>query len=172
VSEGEAMKKFFIFILVSLMGAAVWAAKPNSFGGDDDLFPWPWGTECPFPWQDIKGTYLVRSAKPAPHSGHFLKVSVDQKNDSIEFLNITEYDENGQLYAKGKGYAQQNERIVKGLLYQAASGTSFTVMVRSYAENKSPQCLGDLVTAVTFCPLRGKKCTSETSYLLQPVDQN
>ncbi len=139
-------------------------------GGDgDDLFPWPWGSECPFPWQEIRGQYVVRSQKPGPYSGHYLTISVSQKDSSdIEFLDIKEFDRNGALYASGQGFAQVNDRIVKGLLTNEDSGRTFTVMVRTYVKDKHSACTGkNLVTAITFCPLRGKKCQSQPNYLLE-----
>jgi hypothetical protein len=162
------MKKFILILLASLIGASVWAGSAKSFDGDDDLFPWPWGSECPFPWQKIQGTYVVKALKTGAHAGHILKVSAQEKKDQsgIQFLSIEEYGREG-FYASGQGYAQENERIVKGILKEENNDKSYTVMVRSYAKEQHGNCNSGLVTAITFCPLRGKKCMTDSNYILE-----
>jgi hypothetical protein len=180
---GNKLTKLLGFILCIALGSSfAYAAdihmsslgrhnsSTSAGGGGDDLFPWPWGSECPFPWQEIQGRYVVRAQKAGgTYNGHFLDITVSDKEDSnLEFLSITEYDRNGVVYASGQGYAQATDRVVKGLLVNEASNREFTVMIRTYVREKSSVCSGaNLVTAVTFCPLRGKKCQGETNYLLE-----
>jgi hypothetical protein len=153
--------------VASIVRASSMKSLPD--GGGDDLFPWPWGSECPFPWQEIKGRYMVKSLGRGVLSGHMLEISVVQKDGSdLEFLEIQEFDRAGNLYAKGEGYAQPNERVVKGILNNERTERSSLVMIRTYVKDQKSECSArNLVTAVTFCPLRGRKCQSEPNYLLE-----
>lgn len=176
------MSKFLYVLIFAMVGVGLGASAANSggdrkvgterFGGGDgdDLFPWPWGTECPFPWQDIDGEYMVRSANSGPYTGHMLSIKMLKKDGSnVEFLTISEYNRQGEHIAYGRGYAQQNDRIVKGLITSDDGGRTYTVMIRTYVKGGKAACGSNpnLVTAITFCPLRGKKCMTDSNYLLE-----
>ena len=47
------------------------------------------------------------------------------------------------------------------------SDKSFTFIIRTYSKQKNPSCNDELVTAVSFCPLRGKHCKTDAGYLLE-----
>jgi hypothetical protein len=162
------VKKLIINILLAMAVLSVYA--PRGFAGDD-LFPWPWGTECPFPWKDIDGLYIVdTNVDERPYDGHYIVFNVETEEDDgrIKYLDIRQYNRRGEQYARGRGYSQKDQRIVKGVLKTDASGREYTVMVRSYVSNKRLSCKkGDLVTAITFCPLRGKKCLENANYTLR-----
>jgi len=135
----------------------------------DDLFPWPWGTECPFPWEEIKGLYRVKAMASGPYNGHYMEFNVkrDDSHDGLAFLEISQFDRNGKIYAHGAGYSQKDERIVRGVLKEDATGREYAVMVRTYRKNENASCsTGGLVTAITFCTLRSKKCMTDLNYVL------
>lgn len=164
------MKKLLIVILLGLAMPLLAGSRDSDVKGDD-LFPWPWGTECPFPWAEISGSYILKSQTPSAYAGHYLIFEVNHEaRDGLKFLNISQYDKFGRLFASGRGYSQKDQRIVKGILKSKASGREYVAMVRSYVKEKKLSCTQgqNLVTAVTFCPLRSKKCL-ESSYALEKL---
>ncbi|OFZ15471.1 MAG: hypothetical protein A2Z20_12325 [Bdellovibrionales bacterium RBG_16_40_8] len=163
------MRQFLLHTLI-LLGAILptlsSAGEIKSLG--DDLFPWPWGTECPFPWKEIEGQYTIQSDSPEIFSGNNLVFDVvKQGRDDLKFLKITQFDSRGILYASGDGYSQKDQRIVKGILRVENSNYEYYIIVRSYVKDKRNNCdSGQLVTAVTFSPLHGKPCM-DSSYVLE-----
>ena len=134
----------------------------------DDLFPWPWGSECPFPWRDINGTWKVIGPKGAYYNGHILIFDVQTEDEkSVKFLEIDQYSSTGAFYAGGHGYSEKNKRIVKGILKTDVGNKNYVVMVRSYSKDQKTCRGSDLVTAVTFCPVRGKRCMDDSNYILE-----
>lgn len=149
-------------------------AQPGPKG--DDLFPWPWGTECPFPWQEINGTYVVHSAEPTPYRGHFMVFRVlKNKSANSNHLRVGHYDRRGWMLAEGYGYSENDQRIVRAVLKPVsarAGGESF-VMVRSYLKDQSvglaAGCKGEQVTAITFCTIKDSGCYQDSNHILEKV---
>jgi hypothetical protein len=135
----------------------------------DDLFPWPWGTECPFPWQEIEGSYLVHGPKGGPYNRHVVSFEViEQQQSGKKHLLVKQFDRRGYMVASGKAYSQKDQRIVRGILKSEETGRNYVVMVRTYAKGDNKSCRSaDLATAITFCPLRGKKCMEDSNYVLE-----
>lgn len=173
------MKNYFtsllIGLIVTMVSAVVIAAggPDKALGGGDDHFPWPWGSECPFPWTEIDGIYQVKATNNKARSfhNHYLSFHADKAGrEGLKFLVISHFDRAGNLYASGNGFSQEDKRVVRGVL-KAKGGREFTVVIRSYVKGKGSRCTtNNMVTAVAFCPLRGKKCMDESNYLLEKVE--
>lgn len=171
------MKNFLVGLIICLVTSYSFAgARGSSDVLGDDLFPWPWGTECPFPWRDIGGEYVVLGANGAgSYNGHFINFELVSKDvDDIQFLKIQQYTRKGVKFAEGKVYSSKDQRIVRGILRTVKTGKELTIIVRSYVKDAQKSCksteVKNLVTAVTFCPLRGKKCLEDANYTLQKLD--
>jgi hypothetical protein len=164
------MKKFFVILMMLTLSVSAFAGGNETKGGD--LFPWPWGTECPFPWKEIEGTYTVHSVvKGLPFNGHIVTFRTQKSDEDVRYLTVTQSDRRGYIYATGKAYSQKDQRIVKGVLKTEADGSEYVVMVRSYTTKKEASCRNsDTVTAITFCPLRGRKCMTDSNYVLEKVN--
>jgi hypothetical protein len=167
------MKKFIITLGLAMTFAISAFAGERIDPKGDDLFPWPWGTECPFPWKEIEGGYYVRAAKTAQYSGHLMYFEVKKSNNaSMRYLNVTQYNRNGFIYARGKASAEKDQRIVKGVMRTEETGREFVVMVRTYENSKTSACrANDMVTAITYCPMRGRKCMDDANYVLEKLEQ-
>lgn len=164
------MKKFLSFCAFTLLVFSSLGVSAQDTKGDD-LFPWPWGTECPFPWQEISGSYQVQSKDRGIYSWHFLSFEVnDSKREDLKFLKITQYDHRGIIQAEGRGYSKKDQRVVRGVLTPVDGSSDYAVIVRSYVKDTKKLCRGDnLVTAATFCPLRGRKCLEDSNYVLEKI---
>ncbi len=164
------MKKVLMLFAVMLLSLPSFASSQYDTKGDD-LFPWPWGSECPFPWKEINGRYRVQAKGSGIYSRHYLVFEVSEGfSEGIKFIKIWQFDSEGALYAEGRGYSKNDQRVVRGLLAEVETGKEYSVIVRSYERDSKNTCLnGDLVTAVTFCPLRGKKCLEDSNYVLEKM---
>jgi hypothetical protein len=137
-----------------------------------DVFPWPWGSECPFPWREIEGTWMVKGEDNSFFNGNSLTFDVKKEDDGVKVLEIAQFDREANLRARGNGFSEKDKRVVKGIMTSEQTGKNYTVMVRSYSK-KSKSCRStDLVSAITFCPLRGKKCLQDSNYVLEKIENN
>ena len=173
------MKKFLISLI--LIGAIVAPATGTTIidTTGDDLFPWPWGTECPFPWSKIEGLYQVKAGKNSSYKGHVIELTVSsEEGDGSRELEIVQYDSSGDLHAEGVGYADEDGLIVKGYMDRERDEKGYKVFVRTYISNTTKQVTNRVkncrdrktVTAITFCPLRGKKCMETENYVLEKLE--
>ncbi|MEQ1664653.1 MAG: hypothetical protein ABL927_04680 [Bdellovibrionales bacterium] len=137
----------------------------------DDLFPWPWGAECVFPWANIEGSYVVKAVSPGQFDGHYIVLEVAGKNESSQnSLIITQFDSWGRLYARGRGFNQKNSRLVDGALTPINHGPKYVVIIRSYPEVVSASCTKrNQITAITFCPTLEPKCMETSNYILEKL---
>ncbi len=164
------MKKFIITLGLAFVFAISAFAGGRVNPAGDDLFPWPWGTECPFPWKEIEGGYYVRAMQSGPYSGHLMYFEVKKSsNSSVKYLNVTQYNRNGFVFARGKASSEKGEKILKGVMRTEDSDRDFVIMVRSYEGSKAAACdENHVVTAITFCPMRGRdKCMNNANYVLE-----
>ncbi|MEK6556657.1 MAG: hypothetical protein AABZ31_15515, partial [Bdellovibrionota bacterium] len=83
-----------------------------------------------------------------------------------KLLFVDHYSGGGVLLARGTGYVDTTNRITKAVMSDSKSGERYKLLVRSYSALKSNVCSNRQVMAVTFCPLRGKKCMETSNYTL------
>jgi len=146
--------------------------KSDIWPKGDDHFPWPWGSECVFPWSQIEGSYVVKSAVPSQYDGYYLVLEVlGQKDRNQNALVITQYDPWGRMYAVGKGVTLKNARLVEGVLNPGNKGSDYRVIIRSYPEVKTSRCSkNNQITAVTFCAPDQIKCMETSNYILEKLN--
>lgn len=146
-----------------------------------DRWPWAWGTECPFPWNQIDGTWVVQSIdQSGPNHGHSLRITSGSRGSSAsKFLSVEHFDKRGKLVAAGSstGRSSKSDRVMDvGLVRLQSPYTSYKVLLRSYllkteilsgaAPDYNTCSSQKTVMTVTFCPLRGRKCLEDSNYLL------
>lgn len=167
-------------MLVGLMCAVCvhesFAKGPASMSSDQgggveagDLVPWPWGTECPFPWNQVDGSWEVKGRFGARYDRHRLEFeSAEDVAAGVKLLYINHYNQRNKLVGQGVGYSNKENKIIKAVMTDVTGVTSgYQIIVRSYAEVKGQSCRnGKLSVAVTFCPRRSKRCQDDQHYLL------
>jgi hypothetical protein len=120
-----------------------------------DLLPWPWGSECPFPWTRIEGDWVVRSGERHDRFTFSVKGTWD---NGTRVLEVLRYDSRGRLIGTGEGVAPRGERIVRAAMSGQGSekGKTYWALVRSYVEKRKMSCAkGKLVTVITLRPTDG-----------------
>lgn len=173
------MKKLWAALIICVFASTSVAGSMGKSHFDilgDDLFPWPWGTECPFPWREIGGGYVIHGV--GPYNGHFIDFELaSAAADDMQFLKIKQYDKWGTIFAEGKVYSSREQRIVRGILRTVKSQKDMAIIVRSYVKDTQKSCFSKqavhLVKAITFCPMRGRqKCLENANYTLEKIDNN
>lgn len=134
-----------------------------------DWLPWPWGSECPFPWSKIDGDWVTRDSLTPERFTFTYKGEL--KNGS-RILDVRRYDFNDELVAVGEGISPRGERIVRAAMIGAGSekGKSYWALVRTYRELQKKSC--SHTKQVTVITLRSASATgeSDTHFIVDKED--
>jgi len=118
----------------------------------DDLLPWPWGSECPFPWTRIEGDWIARSED----GGERFSLNVKRELDNgARVLEVRRYDALDNLIARGEGVSAKSQRVVRAAMVGvgAYSGESYWALIRTYSETQKRTCSKNKqVTVITLRP--------------------
>lgn len=158
------MKKLLLVMLLLVVGNVATATVKE--GGDGAPWPFTWGKECPFPWDDIEGTWKVVGSKTGPNNGDKLVFTAEEDVANGELLFVEHYNSKGALIGRGTGYADTTNKVTKSVMTGQKIEDRYKLLVRSYSALKSNICSNRQVMAVTFCPIRGKKCMETSNYTL------
>lgn len=128
--------------------------QSSAFDIFGDVLPWPWGSECPFPWSKIDGDWSTRGTI---HEQFSFVYKGETKNGS-RILDVSRFDEDGRLIGEGEGVSPKGERIVRAAMVGVgpSKGKSYWALVRTYRENQagSKSCTKNkLVTVITLRPV-------------------
>lgn len=141
---------FGAFCLIALTSVAN-ATIPMGEGGD--TLPWPWGTECPFPWNSIEGMWEEKEPKSgAFYETYFEFEIIEVWQSGTHVFRVNQYDGTGSMIATGKGVSPSGQRIVRAMLLpttQSERNKSYFVIVRAYTEDRFA-CSDQLVTVLTM----------------------
>jgi hypothetical protein len=139
-----------------LLGLTVWAALPvyaDPVESDDfgifDLLPWPWGTECPFPWKTIEGKWNSRTTVGREK---FEFNSQGSLSNGTRLLEVARYDFEGRLVGVGMGVARRGDRIVRAAMVGVGEddGSDYWAFIRTYSQKKTTCARKNQVTVVTL----------------------
>lgn len=168
------MKHLLAMLLAVVFCSMAWGAN---IGGNesmgDDLVPWPWGTECSFPWGDIEGAWHVRGHDKSTYGGHKLVLeSAENVRAGVKLLYIYHYNEEGKAVGQGTGFGDKDNKLIKAIMTNSTGrGRGYEIIVRAYSKEMGPENLscvnGKTALAVTFCPRNGKICLETSNYLLE-----
>lgn len=150
------MNRMRSIFLIGLILAILSPISAYSQPKNDDIWPWPWGTECPFPWNDIEGLWRI---KDKPDAGYF-RFALTKTSHSEGFLVKVEHlDANGDVTAVGSGFTSYSQKIVRAAMHSKIPGrtTSYWVIVRAYEMDKNVGCAGSVQTVVTLRPIKSGK---------------
>lgn len=165
------MRKLILLAML-IAGVQVFATSSQNLkivtleGSDGAPWPFVWGAECPFPWDSIEGEWIVEGAEDATHTGDYLVFTAEEDVENGKLLFIEHHNKKGEIVGRGTGYADTTNKVTKALISGLAASDRYKLLVRSYTAPKTKKCGSRQVMAVTFCPVRGKKCMETSNYTL------
>ncbi len=123
----------FLIVVLSVVPATGKTSKV------DDLLPWPWGTECPFPWTRIEGEWVGKSQKITER---FTLIIKDELESGAKILEVKRYDDLDNLIGQGEGVAPKGQRIVRAAMLGVGNydGESYWALIRTYSEAPKKAC--------------------------------
>ena len=133
-------------------------------------FPWPWATQCPFPWATIEGRWSYQSLQ---NDGRYFDFDVKTVTDTGEqYLFIHEYNGEGFLVAQGVGYSRNGQMgVLAAMHYGQDERGGYWLHVSSYipAESSAFSCLSsDVKTAIKITPF-GQKQSNEAPQIIEKL---
>jgi len=144
-----------------LGAAALFLSVHSSLGFAEnalsDLLPWPWGSECPFPWTQIEGDWVARK----DHSERFTFIVKGTWENGTKVLEVRRFDSQERLIGIGEGVAPKGERIVRAAMTGVGpdEGHTYWALVRTYVERinrRNRSCAKNKqVTVITLRPAEG-----------------
>lgn len=129
-------------------------------GGDK---PFPWGTEAPFPWKSIEGTWASEEMADV-----VFVFKIIRQDKGTRYLQVAVIDvETGKSLAEGVGVARRNDRIVRSRV-KSTTGAEFYILLSNY-QRKDPD---GTVTEETYLTLRpiSNDPKKDRSYYIQKLD--
>ena len=108
-----------LVILVSLPALSSYQHKEKSKLGKTtvvdtmEVMPWPWATQCPFPWDTISGHWKVVADNV---DMSFVFKVVNQSDVGELYLAVREYNNQGELVAKGFGVSSSGSFGVRAAM--------------------------------------------------------
>lgn len=168
-------------VRILLLALTIWFLAPLNVQSDEVL-PWPWGSECPFPWSDIQGQWTMSEFEGrGVMSDYFQFIVIGSSSDGTHYFQIKRFDPLGNLVATGKGFGVQETRIVRAAMTDvnpsAASSQSGTArywaIVRGYESDQSSSshvCRNDLTVVVTLRPIGSLSMDEDVHYIVQKIE--
>ncbi|MGE0762832.1 MAG: hypothetical protein AB7N80_06110 [Bdellovibrionales bacterium] len=150
---GKFTRNFLAVVL--LLSATLAAAEVRKKG---DLLPWPWGSECPFPWTKIEGEWTSRQKNNPDRFTFEVKGTWD---NGTRVLEIRRYNEKDELIGLGEGTSQRREKIVRASMAGVgpAEGESYWAIIRTYVEEEQKRSCSKnrQVTVITLRDANGSE---------------
>ena len=79
----------------------------------DDVFPWPWADQCPFPWDKIEGRWrAVVTGRPV----YFDFDVINRYETGERFLFVSQLDRDKKLVARGASIASGEQKGVVAVM--------------------------------------------------------
>lgn len=150
------MVKLIALFLIILNIAVIKPAEANIFKdviSSQGSWPWPWGSECPFPWEDISGSWMISEL------GEEIQFEVlSSTHQGERFLKITHLDRNGGTLAVGYGYGPAARKVITASMAYNVNGITYHywLLIRAYSHKDqfASSCQAtQRVTAITFRPV-------------------
>jgi len=157
------MKKILLALL--LVGGLSAAAKDVCTEGD--ALPWPWGTECPFPWENIEGNWQVSNDETGD-TFSFQILKVDKVGRRT--FEIKRYDVDNVLIAQGKGVATKRRKILRAFLssIHEPKKKNYWALIRAYNEVEGFSCdANHMAVVITLRTTRPKTCEKDAHFVIR-----
>lgn len=140
-------------------------------GGED---PWPLGEECPFPWEKMNGLWKTMGLE---HPMYIQFKVLGKTGKGGQLFSISVLNEDHELVAKGRGFANQGDRVVRAAvrsLKDVAPATHDWAILRTFSRDGANRlCAEDSqVTALTLRSLQAEpREAKDRHYELEKVEQ-
>lgn len=157
------MKRIFLALL--LVGS--FSAMAKDVCTEGDALPWPWGTECPFPWGGFDGNWEVVNHE-AGETFSFTVLNVDRFGRRT--FGIRRYNSTGDLVGEGKGVASKRRKIIRAFIssIQESKKKNYWALVRAYSEQERFDCNPDHIAVVlTLRTTRPKTCEKDQHFIIR-----
>lgn len=158
------MMRKILLVLLLVVGVSA-AAKDVCTQGD--ALPWPWGTECPFPWDGIEGDWVVADNESGD-TFSFKVLSVDRLGRRT--FEIRRYNAKKELIASGKGVASKRRKILRAFLssiYEPKK-KNYWALIRGYNEFEGFTCdPNQIAVVITLRTTRPKTCEKDVHYIIR-----
>lgn len=176
------LKIFFALVVFALtvgMSFQTLAGPYQPTTGEDEVLPWPWGTECPFPWGMIEGEWRVtgldrETAPEAPDHFEFKVTYVAW--DGTHHFEISRYSEDGRLLAFGRGVSPYSHKIIRAAMIEVSddgtSGRKYWAIVRAYQTDQESSCGKELTTVITLRPINMQEQTEDIHFVIEKMEAN
>ncbi|MDZ4660287.1 MAG: hypothetical protein SGJ18_01575 [Pseudomonadota bacterium] len=119
----------------------------------------PWGTEVPFPWKQIEGTWIYEKVQ---NKFEFHVIAVYE--DGTRVVQVTELDHDNQILARGLGVAGPDRRIVRAAM-QSEEG-SYLLLIRAFKDDKECVYGRKLMVVVTIRSMDPKSQTKDRNFVI------
>ncbi len=168
------MKRFLIstWVLLAILLHSFAGASPKPTK-DGEIFPWPWGLECPFPWSEIPGYWQLESKT---HQGYFEFIVSGKTASGGYILEVTEYSLDGEAKASGWSYSEGTERHIQVAMQSMddrSNSAPFWAIVRTFADGgkKSQACnkASRMVIVLTIRPLAENTADRDSHYVIKKL---
>lgn len=113
---------------------------PSPTRSADEIWPWPWGSECPFNWNDFEGHWMRNDGVAIEH---FKFKVIEEDIDGTRYLEVTHVGQENRLLGHGTAYAPRGGKIARGPLYVSGEGEKsdrYWVIIRFYKKAPAKSC--------------------------------
>ena len=164
------MKFIFVILAVSVMSLTAHSGAPGTKG---DMVPWPWGSECPFPWSGVEGTWRVDPVSQSEFAGYALEFH-HYKEGAKKVLAARIFNASGEVLAVGHGFSINGGEVILLTMKNISTESRFRIYVRVYPEHGGLSCSdrSRQVMVAAFCSPRGRKCLNDSNYILSRISPN
>lgn len=167
------MNRIFLFFVCGFFVLNSAFAAGFTPQGDDDIPPFPWGTECPFPWSDVDGFWLSEG-NSIEDIWEFRQTTTLENGTHL--FEIYRYNEAGDVLAFGRGVAASSERIIRAAMVKMNSKRTqrYYAIMRTYVEDMSKySCvMENMVTVLTLRPFNAPSGKKDAHYIIRKAPRN
>lgn len=160
-------------VLLVVVGVGLLLTPLSYAGGPTDV-PWPWGSECPFPWASIEGVWSLSDVEQRS-VGSYLRIEVvSELEDGLRVVKVVQFNHKGAIVAIGRGVAPFGKRIVRaGMHFVQGAERSYWAIIRNYSKDKlANSCSKNKgMTVVTLRAMDGLSCQPDQHYVLNRLDK-
>ena len=116
--------------------------------------PWPFGTEIPFPWDDIDGIWMGEQSDGEFVTYFSLRV-LDQSHDErvLEVYEVLMLDGGSLIEVVSRGQGIESQRVVRGQMVELHGRGRYRFSIRAYDDDKAELEEHSIARVLTLSPI-------------------